>query len=501
MVKPTLPIDIYVRVSRVGKRGEKLISPDEQERRARAHARQHSLRVGKVLPPDLDESGGKLDRPGLNEALERVESGESGGIIVAWLDRLSRDSEHAHGLVRRITEAGGVIYAPDAPTDWTTPEGELQAGFVFLLATYVRKRARAGFERAKEQAIARGIPVNTRAAVGYRKRDAEGEDRRLEPDPATAPIVREVFERRAQGAGPVELAALLERNGVPTSQGSATWSKQAIYNLINNRVYLGELRYGSDDRFVNPDSHQPIVDLALWTAAQHPNGKLQRVGEKSDWLLAGLIRCAACRYCMQGTKTSHGTRIYRCTVRHAGGRCPAPARLNAETVEHAAVDVFWALTADLEAKGSKDIGPDLAGLEATLERAQAALAQYMAPEIQDAIGDPALWAAGLRERRATRDHAAAELGKARADRSGSGEPHRSVETLRGAWERMTTRERRELLGLRFDAIAANREPRSLTIYPAGMGPADLPRRGFKSSPELASFPEAPKGTRAIRLAR
>jgi DNA invertase Pin-like site-specific DNA recombinase len=152
VVKPSRPVDIYVRVSRVGKRGERLISPDEQERRARDLARERGLDVGEVLT-DLDESGGKLDRPGLSEALRRVEARKSGGGIVAWLDRLSRDSEHAHGLVRRIDEAGGAIYAPDAPADWTTPEGELQAGILFAFAQYVLKRASAGFERAKAQAV------------------------------------------------------------------------------------------------------------------------------------------------------------------------------------------------------------------------------------------------------------------------------------------------------------------------------------------------------------
>src|SRR5262245_10626440 len=135
VVKPSKPVDIYVRVSRVGGR-ENLISPEEQQRRARELAREKGLKLGRVLT-DLDESGGKLDRPGLQEALSRVESGSSGGVIVAWLDRLSRDSEHAHALVRRISEAGGVIYAPDAPSDWTSPEGELQAGIVFAFATYV----------------------------------------------------------------------------------------------------------------------------------------------------------------------------------------------------------------------------------------------------------------------------------------------------------------------------------------------------------------------------
>lgn len=497
MVKPSLPVDVYVRVSRVGKRGERLISPDEQERRAREHAVQHGLQVGEVLPADLDESGGKLDRPGLNEALRRVEAGKSGGIIVAWLDRLSRDSEHAHGLVRRMTDAGGVIYAPDAPADWTTPEGELQGGFAFLLATYVRKRARAGFERAKAQAVERGIPVITRPAVGYRQR----EDRTLEPDPVAAPVVRAVFERRAAGGGPTELATLLEREGITTSQGSRTWSKQAIYNMIANRVYLGELRYGSDDRYVNAESHEPVVDIALWTAAQHPNGRsLARVGEGSAWLLTGLLRCTACRYCLQGTTTSRRQRIYRCTRRHAGGICPAPARIDAQRVESAVVGAFWRVTADLEAQGSAaHHAVDLSGLEGALDRADRALKQWMSAEVQEAIGDMGEYAAGLRERRATRDGAAEALGRARAVAASPAVDVPSVETLRSAWERMTTRDRRELLGLRIDTIALGRDPVGIVVYPAGTGPVDLPRRGFKVAPVLEPFPDAPRGARVLTL--
>jgi DNA invertase Pin-like site-specific DNA recombinase len=164
LIKPTKPVDIYVRVSRIGGR-ENRITEEEQERRARELAGERGLRVGKILT-DPDESGGKWERPGLQQALARIESGKSGGVIVAWLDRLSRDSEHAHALIRRISDAGGVIYAPDAPSDWTTPEGELHAGIVFAFAQYVRKRARAGFERAKERAVANGVPVNNRPAVG-----------------------------------------------------------------------------------------------------------------------------------------------------------------------------------------------------------------------------------------------------------------------------------------------------------------------------------------------
>jgi DNA invertase Pin-like site-specific DNA recombinase len=497
MVPAGRPLDIYVRVSRIGGR-EHLISPEEQERRARSLAKERGLHVGKVLR-DLDESGGKWDRPGLQEALSRVESGASGGVIVAWLDRLSRDSEHALRLVRSIHDAGGTIYAPDAPSDWLSPEGELQTGIMFAFAQYVRSRARSGFERAKENAIATGVPVKSRPPVGYRQRSTD--DRRLEPDPEVAPIIREVFERRAAGAGPAELGTFLAERGVKTSQGSKAWTKPTIYNLLRNRTYLGELHYGRDDRFVNLTAHEPIVDEALWRAAQHPNGRrlAEPRSQASSYLLAGIIRCAACRYCLQGTTTSRGARIYRCTRTHSAGVCPAPARVSADDAEKAAVAAFWRLTTDLEAEGTRadDAADRRAELQARLDRADAALRQWMSPDVQEAIGDLQEYTAGLRERRATRDAAAQELDALLA----SAETRRRIpgsESLRRAWTRMSIQQRRELLGLRFDCLALRRD-RSIVVYPAGTAPTDLPRRGFTRAPELVAFPDAPDGSRVLTL--
>lgn len=467
-------VDLYLRVSRVGGR-ENMISPEEQEKRARGLVAERGLIVGEVLV-DLDESGGKWERPGLQEALRRVREGESGGLVVAWLDRLSRDSEHAHRLVREIHEAGGRVYAPDAPADWTSPEGELHAGIMFSFAQYVRQRARAGLERAKERAIAAGIPVATRPPVGYRSR----EDRRLEPDPATAPTVRQVFERRAEGAGPSELADLLQAEGVATSQGSRWWSKQAVAGLLRSRVYLGELSYGKDRRFVNPEAHEAIVDEATWTAAQHPNGRrLQAPRGAGDYLLTGLVRCAACGYTCQGTRTSRGKRIYRCQRRHAGGECPTPARAQAEPVEAVAERAFWQLAEDRRLVGHED-APDLAGLEEAARRAERRLEQAMSPDAQDAAGDA--WPAIVRERREGHESAVRALGEARAaTRSQGPDPT----TLREVWPTMTIGERRGALAAMLDAVALRRaaDGVELVVFPAGTAP-DLSRRGFRREPGL-----------------
>jgi hypothetical protein len=56
---------------------------------------------------------------------------------------------------------------------------------------------------------------------------------------------------------------------------------------------------------------------------------------------------------------------------------------------------------------------------------------------------------------------------------------------------MTTRERRDLLAIRFDTIAVRRDPVEIIAYPAGTAPADLPRRGYRVGPALAPFPDQP----------
>src|SRR5437016_2246443 len=84
------PVDVYIRVSRVGAReGDGFISPELQEERCRALAKARGLEVGLVLT-DLDQSGGKMSRPKLDEAIERIRAGVSGGVLVARIDRFSR---------------------------------------------------------------------------------------------------------------------------------------------------------------------------------------------------------------------------------------------------------------------------------------------------------------------------------------------------------------------------------------------------------------------------
>ena len=483
------PVDIYTRASRAG---EGSTTHDDQERQARDFARSSGLTIGRVLKDKTKSTSATLERPVLQEALRRVRSGESGGVVVAYLSRASRDTRQGLELLETITNAGGAVYAPNLP-DYTTADGRMLTTIQFAIDTGYRDRKGEELERRKRESIEAGIPVHTRPAVGLRKR----RDKRLEHHPRTGPVMRELFERRSRGEGPVALGEFLESRRVKTSQGSRTWSKQAIYDVIKNPIYMGVLRYGKDDRYMNADGvvGGPLVDPATWHAAQHPNGKslaAPRSGD-SSWLLTGIVRCQACRYALQGTTTSRGKRIYRCTRRHAAGVCPDPVRIDADVLDDAAVRAFWRLTDDVEAEGTPDSSGELASLEAALERAEQLVAQLSDAAAQEALGDSYL--AVFRQRRQERDEAAAALGHARAAAQSPDLP--LAGTLRAAWDRMSIQERRELLGLRFHALALGGD-RSLVVWSAGSD-IELPRRGFKRAPVLEPFPAPPRGARTLTL--
>src|SRR4051794_3476355 len=100
-----LPVDIYVRVSRIGGR-ERMIRPEEQEREARTFAKRRGLHVAEANT-NLDRSGGPLARPALQEALPHVRAGAWGGIVVASPPRLTRETSQGLALIDEVRRAGG----------------------------------------------------------------------------------------------------------------------------------------------------------------------------------------------------------------------------------------------------------------------------------------------------------------------------------------------------------------------------------------------------------
>lgn len=105
----SLRLDGYVRVSRVGGReGEGYISPSVQREAIEHYAAELGGEIG-AWDQDEDYSGGNVERPAFQAALERLREGASDGIVVMAIDRFARSVADGAAIVREITERGQVF--------------------------------------------------------------------------------------------------------------------------------------------------------------------------------------------------------------------------------------------------------------------------------------------------------------------------------------------------------------------------------------------------------
>jgi DNA invertase Pin-like site-specific DNA recombinase len=484
-----LRLDAYIRVSRVGGReGPSFISPTVQSDKIRALA---NLRGYEIVAwhEDLDESGTKNSRPGFQAALERVEKGDTEGVIVAKLDRFARSVPDAANAIRRIQSAGGQLVSVDDNFDSSTPIGKFAVTMMLAIAELEVDRIRESWRVAQELAVRRGVHVASRTPTGYQR----GPEGRLVVDELAGDAVREVFLARARGESLREIAAMLESAGVVGPYGNETWTASAVAKLLSNRVYLGEARSG---KHRNAAAHDPLVSFAEWTAAQHVRpGTTAPPGAGA--LLAGILRCAGCRYVMKPDRMrlrdgAH-VRIYRCRGEHAAGRCRDRPAVMGRVIEPYIVGLFL----DALDPGGPLAAPTTGTAENTVLRDAVDDARLEFDTWRDSVSIVSVgrdtYLEGLRVRKERLD-AAESAYMEEASRHLRGLP--APAELRAAWSTFPVDAQRRLLSAGIDAVMlrASRtlpiERRTLVLW-RGSAPDDFPRRGRRVPLRPFDWPDDP----------
>jgi DNA invertase Pin-like site-specific DNA recombinase len=420
----------YIRVSRVaGRGGESFISPTLQREPIEAHAAAHGHTVVD-WQEDLDQPGSRYERPGFQRALEAVEAGEADGICVARLDRFARSVADAARAVERLEAAKGSLVAIDLGMDTSTSGGRLMRNVLMALAEFELERVRESWAAAGSHAAERGVHVCKVAPVGYRK-DADG---RLEPDPDTAPVVRELFQRRGAGESWVSLMAFLDER-LPRENGTH-WSKSTVMGTIGRRTYLGEARGGG---VVNADAHPPLVTRGEFEAAQQAkaDGRHDRGGS----LLAGLLRCASCGHTLTPMANgARGYKYYKCRKLYGDGICEAPTAISTRRADgYIEREFLAAVEAEPVAATGNPADGSIEQALAALEAAERELSEYRDANLISVIGAEA-FTGGLRRRQEAVDEARRNLGEANAV-----SPLAGIRDLRSVWPDLDVRERRHLL--------------------------------------------------------
>jgi site-specific DNA recombinase len=452
-------MDGYIRVSRVaGREGESFISPEVQRQKIAGWAELHGVEIVRWWE-ELDQSGKRRDRPMFQEALARCEAGETGGIVVARLDRFARSAVDALESIKRLNEAGARLVSVEDNFDGSTPMGRFAIGILTLIAELELERITESWSTAVKAAVERGVHISATPPAGYR-RDTDGRLVVVEKDAA---VIRELFLRRANGVSWTVLADFLSTGGVKSSKGSSAWSMTGVSSLIKNRVYLGEARSG---KYVNPNGHEPIVTQAEFDAAQSQRTLLKPHDGSiaSQALLGGLARCAGCGHTLKITgnttkKTGERYAVYYCVGRYAKGPCPARATIRASYLDTYVEDT---VLAELRQEGgvlaqAVEATEKLVEAQRALEQAEYELALFLQTDLLTTVGQEA-FLAGANARQARIDEAR-QLTETLRTESALAEELATGDLL-AAWPDLTIQERRTLLHGLLDRVILRRDANS-----------------------------------------
>ena len=162
---------------------------------------------------DAGFSAATLDRPGITQAVEAVESGRASVLVVAKLDRLSRSLLDFAVVMERSRRKRWSLVALDLGVDTTTPAGEAMAN---MMATFAQFERRVIGQRTKDA-------LAVKRAEGVRL----GRPRALPGD-----IAKRIWRSHRRGSSLRRIAKRLNDEAIPTAHGGATWHPSTVNAVI-----------------------------------------------------------------------------------------------------------------------------------------------------------------------------------------------------------------------------------------------------------------------------
>ncbi len=285
-------------------------SPDSQLKKIREYA----SKEGYLIPDEYvfydDGISGKSarKRDSFNQMIAIAKEKEHPfDVIYVWkFSRFARNQEESMVYKNLLQKKGVSVKSVSEPI----PEGHfgsLIERIIEWMDEFYLVNLGAEVMRGMTEKISRGEPA-VPPPFGYRM----GEKTYL-PDGEKADIVREVFQRYADGQKQREIAILLGEKGIRTKRGNVPENRWIDY-MLRNPCYIGKIRWTADglravskrdydnkNIMIIDGNFEPLISTELWDKVQkmlatqkkaYP--KYARRQQPVDYMLKGLVRCGAC---------------------------------------------------------------------------------------------------------------------------------------------------------------------------------------------------------------
>jgi len=302
---------------------------------------------------DNGRTGTDFERPEFEKLMEAVKHGEVDCIVVKDLSRFGRNYKETGNYLERIFPFLGVRFiAVNDGFDTLTAERGAD-GYLVPLKNLINEVYSKDISKKSGSALAtkqkNGDFIGAWAPYGYRK--CADDPHKLEPDEATAPIVRQIFQWRVDGMSVTRIAKKLNDSGIPSPSAylyntgvcktekynGAIWHIQAVKIILTRQVYIGHMVQGTkrqsfyekrrqykkpqEEWVIVENTHEPIIDRDTFEKVQEIMRQrneeyFEKLGrfsylETTENILKGLIYCADCkRPLVRYKNVSHNKKLW-----------------------------------------------------------------------------------------------------------------------------------------------------------------------------------------------
>src|SRR6266566_8434013 len=258
---------IYTRVSTDQGLDQDFNSLDAQYEASQAYIRSQAHAGWTLLRGKYDDggfSGGNTDRPALQRLLDDVRAGRVDVIVVYKVDRLTRSLADFAKLVELFDKYNVSFVSVTQQFNTTTSMGRLTLNVLLSFAQFERE---VTSERIRDKIAAskrKGLWVGGTLPLGYEMK--EGKIAIIEEE---AELVRSIFLRYLELGSVNELVRDLRDRNIRTktrrlsmgaTRGGIPFGRGALYYLLSNRFYIGEVVFKGE---VLPGEQPSIIDRAL----------------------------------------------------------------------------------------------------------------------------------------------------------------------------------------------------------------------------------------------
>ena len=336
-------VGMYIRLSKEDLISQESVSVQNQRKMILEYCRTANLDVVKEYVDD-GFTGTNFNRPAFKEMLEDIQSGLINCVVVKDLSRFGRDYIDAGYYLDRFFPNNNIRFISISDNmDTIKDDGGMITPIKNVINHYysvdISKKVLNTFKVKQKN----GEFIGAFTSYGYKKDPNNRNKLLIDTYPAT--IVKKIFELYLNGNSKMSIAKYLNANKVlcPSEykksigqkyrncnrlNSTSYWTYSTINNILNNRIYVGDMVQGKtqrrmnrrntmkskDDWIIVENTHTPIITRDEWEQTQ----KLLKIKTRNLnfnqnlSIFRGFIKCAECGRAMRKKKDVRGVISYNC---------------------------------------------------------------------------------------------------------------------------------------------------------------------------------------------